>query len=253
MHTNTAIDFGYPWALEYGHLVIALPALALLAAGIVRKWALWSTLLLGAVSFWSVSAFLVAWCVIGINSEGSLPTESFFTSGEGRVLDIGAGTGRSSIMLLKARPKAELVALDLFGESFDTHFGHAETPQERLLANLQAAGVGERARIETADMRQLPFEPASFDAIISAYAVDHLGSKGIDQALAEAGRVIKPGGDFLLMIVGKEPWVQYAFGPLLLHGGPRGTDWWTEHLQTAGFHVREHGTKPATLYLLARR
>jgi ubiquinone/menaquinone biosynthesis C-methylase UbiE len=41
----------------------------------------------------------------------------------GRVLDIGAGTGRSSIKVLKARPQAISVALGLFGESFKQHFG----------------------------------------------------------------------------------------------------------------------------------
>ena len=35
----------------------------------------------------------------------------------GRVLDLGAGTGRSSIMVLTERPQATLVASDLFGPS----------------------------------------------------------------------------------------------------------------------------------------
>jgi hypothetical protein len=65
--------------------------------------------------------------------------------------------------------------------------------------------------------------------------------------------VLKPGGDFLLMVIGKEPWAQFAFGPLLMHGGPRGPAWWSERLQEAGFQVLEQGTRPITVYLLARR
>ena len=111
----------------------------------------------------------------------------------------------------------------------------------------------QRATIVTADMRKLPFEAAAFDAIVSAYAVDHLDGQGIRQALAEAARVVKPGGDFLLILVGKEPWVEFAFGPLIMHSGSRGPAWWSARLQEAGFQILEQGTRPGTLYLLARR
>ena len=77
-------------------------------------------------------------------------------------------------MVLESRPGATLVALDLFAKSFEEHFGHSESPQQRLLANLKAAGVDQRTTIETGDMRNLPFERASFDAVVSAYAIDHL-------------------------------------------------------------------------------
>lgn len=247
------IDFGYPWWLSYGHLPILLGAVAILLLGYRRKWSKWPMLLLGVLALWSGAAFVVAHFVIGLDGRGSLPTQSFLRSGAGRVLDIGAGTGRSSIMVLEARPQVTLVALDLFADSFDRHFGHTESPQQRLLANLKAAGVDRRATIETADMRKLPFETAAFDAIVSAYAIDHLNREGIDQALAEAARVVKPGGDFLLMLIAKEPWVQFTFGPLLAHRGPRGPAWWTARLQEAKFQVLEEGTRPGTLYLLAQR
>ena len=165
----------------------------------------------------------------------------------------GAGTGRSSIMVLAARPQATLVALDLFGASFEQHFGPTTTPQQKLIANLKTAGVDQRATIQTADMRQLPFEPASFDAIVSAYAIDHLNRDGIRQTLSEAARVVKPGGDFLLMVTAKEPWIGFAFGPLLVHQRNLGPDWWNSRLQEAGFKIVEEGTRPATLYVLARR
>lgn len=250
---NAQIDFGYPWWISYGHLPILLGAVSLLLFGYTRKWPKWPMLLFGALALWSGTAFLVARVVIGINGRSSLPTQSFLSSGTGRVLDMGAGTGRSSIMVLEARPRATLVALDLFAESFKQHFGHTKSPQQRLLANLKAAGVERRATVETADMRKLPFEAAAFDAIVSAYAIDHLNRQGIDQALAEAARVVRPGGDFLLMLIAKEPWVQFTFGPLLTHMGPRGRDWWTARLREAGFKVLEDGTRPATLYLLSQR
>jgi cyclopropane fatty-acyl-phospholipid synthase-like methyltransferase len=156
-------------------------------------------------------------------------------------------------MVLKARPQATLVALDLFGDSFEQHFGPSQSPQQKLLANLEAAGVERRVTIVTADVRKLPFEPSTFDAVVSAYVFEHLNHEGIQQALSEAARVVKPGGDFLLMLVAKEPWMQYTFGPMLMHAHLQGAHWWTQRLGEAGFQVIEEGTCPATLYLLARR
>jgi len=247
------LDFGYPWWLSYGHLILAAAVVSLLLLGYARKWSKTPMLLVGILALWSTAAFLVVRFVIDINGRAALPTQTFLHLGTGRVLDMGAGTGRSSIMVLEARPQATLVALDLFGDSYERHFGRGESPQQRLFTNLKAAGVEQRATIETADMRELPFEPAAFDAIVSSYAIDHLDRQGISQALAEAARVLKPGGDFLLMVIGKEPWVQFTFGPLLMHGGTRGPAWWTQRLQESGFQVLEQGTRPITLYFLARR
>jgi SAM-dependent methyltransferase len=247
------LDFGYPWWLSYGHLIVLAAAVSLWLLGYARKWSKVLLLLVGAAVLWSVAAFLVTRFVVSVNGRASLPTQSFLRSGTGRVLDMGAGTGRSSIMVLESRPQATVVALDLFGDSYERHFGRGRSPKERLLANLQAAGVSDRAAIQTGDMRKLPFEAAAFDAIVSSYAIDHLSRDGIAQSLAEAARVLKPGGEFLLMVVAKDFWLKFTFGPLLLHSGTRGPAWWTSRLQEAGFQVLEQGTHPITLYLLARR
>lgn len=247
------LNFGYPWWISYGHLPVAAVFLALFLLGYARKWSKALLVVLGVVLLWSSTAFVVMRFVMDINGRAALPTQSFLSSGTGRVLDMGAGTGRSSIMVLEARPRTTLVALDLFGESFDAHFGPGQSPQQRLLQNLKAAGVEQRASITTADMRKLPFDAGSFDAIVSAYAIDHLNTEGIHQALGEAGRVLKPGGEFLLILIAKEPWIEFAFGPLIIHSGVRGPVWWKSSVEEAGFQVLEEGTRPATLFLLAKR
>jgi SAM-dependent methyltransferase len=247
--SQTAIDFGYPWWLNYGHLalfgVLLASVLAARAAGASR----WVTIALGVLSLWAGSVALLVH-LFGINTVPPLPTQAFLSSGSGRVLDLGAGTGRSSIMVLTERPQATLVASDLFGDSFAHHFGPGERPQDRLLANLRAAGVNGRATIETADMLKLPFGDDSFDAIVSAYAMDHLGRAGARTALPEAHRVLKPRGDFLLMLVANDGWAKLAFGPLLSHGGTYGADWWRDAATKSGFDVREEGTRPVTTYFL---
>ena len=247
------VDFGYPWWLSYGHLVVAVPAVLLWLLGRRRRWPRLPMIAVGAVALWSAAAFLVARFGLDVNGRAHLPTERFLQSGAGRVLDMGAGTGRSTLMVLEARPGATVVALDLFGESFERHFGPGPSGQQRLLANLKAAGVARRAFILTGDMRQVPADPASFDAVVSSYAIDHLNRQGIDSALRETARVLKPRGEFLLMVIAQDFWAHFAFGPLLMHSGTRGADWWTGRLRDAGFGIEESGTRPATLYLLARK
>src|SRR5947208_226316 len=133
---TAGIDFGYPWWLSYGHLIIIAVAVSFILLGYARHWSKWPMLLAVAVAVWSIAAFLSARFVLDVNGRASLPTQSFLSSGAGRVLDMGAGTGRSSIMVLEARPKATLVALDLFGKSYEQHFGPGASPQQRLLTNL---------------------------------------------------------------------------------------------------------------------
>lgn len=244
-------NFGYPWVLSYGHLILAVVVVSLWLFGRARRWRPLWMVLIGALGLWSVCAFLVTRFVVDVNGRGALPTERFLASGEGRVLDMGAGTGRSALMVLEARPKATLVALDLFGESYRHHFGAKQSGPERLAENLRVSGVESRATIQTGDMRKLPFETAGFDGVVSAYAIDHLNRAGATEALGEAFRVLKPHGEFLLMVVGKDPWLKFTFGPLLLHSDMRGPDWWSSRLQESGFRVVEHGTRPITLYFLS--
>ena len=250
--SQTYMDFGYPWWLNYGHLALfgVLLTIALLArtAGASR----WVKVVLGALALWAASVALLVH-FYGINRVPPLPTQAFLSSGSGRVLDLGAGTGRSSIMVLTERPQATLVASDLFGTSFAQHFGPSERPQDRLLTNLRAAGVDERVTIETADMLKLPFADRAFDAVVSAYAMDHLGRNGARTALAEAHRVLRPGGDFLLILVANDGWAKLAFGPLLSHGGTYGAKWWREAAGAAGFDIHEEGSRPVTTYFLLTR
>ena len=65
--------------------------------------------------------------------------------------------------------------------------------------------------------------------------------------------MLKPGGNFLLMVLAKDVWLNATFGPMLHHSGIRDAAWWSEALQSAGFTVAESGTRPATLYFVGRK
>jgi ubiquinone/menaquinone biosynthesis C-methylase UbiE len=162
---------------------------------------------------------------------------------------MGCGSGRASIGVLLARSHATVVGLDNWSADYIAGNG-----PELLLANARAAGVGDRISATSADMRSLPFEAASFDAIISTYAIDHLDRQGIDSSLAEAARVLRPGGDLLMMIIHQDAWLMFAYSPLVGLHAPRTAEAdWRTRLERAGLEVAEVGRMPGTLYFLARR
>jgi SAM-dependent methyltransferase len=245
---RSLIDFGYTWPWTHGHLVVAGVAAALLGLAWWRRWHWLPKLAFGLVAVWAIAAFLVVQAVLRYNDLPTIPTPAYLASGTGRVLDLGAGSGRSSIMVLLERPKTTLVALDDFSATYIR--GHGP---DKLKANLRAAGVDGRAEVVSADMRKLPFENATFDALVSTYAIDHLPSGDIPGALAEAARVVRPGGEFLLEIMYPDPWMRFAYGPVMMHGANAGRirARWPAMLEAAGFRVVEQGTAPATFYVRA--
>jgi SAM-dependent methyltransferase len=245
---RSLIDFGYTWPWTHGHLVIVAVGLALLVVAWIRRWHWLPTLVLALVTVWAIAAFVVVQSVLRFNDLPTLPTPAYLASGTGRVLDLGAGSGRSSIMVLLERPKTTLVALDNFSATYIKDHG-----PDKLRANLRAAGVDARADVVSADMRTLPFPDASFDALVSTYAIDHLPRNDIPGALSEAARVVKPGGEFLLEIMYPDGWMRFAYGPFMMHGANAAQirTRWPSMMEQAGFRVVEQGTAPASFFMRA--
>ena len=62
------------------------------------------------------------------------------------------------------------------------------------------------------DVRSLPFADASFDAIVCCYLVELLSHDDIHKTLAEAQRVLRPGGRFSLIVIGQnKPVFRYMY------------------------------------------
>ena len=107
-------DFGYTWPWTYGHLLAAL-VFGLLAVLAWRcNWARWSVLASTVLAVWAIAGFVVVHGPMRMSRPLELPTGRFLASGSGRVLDAGAGSGRSALMVLLTRPDARVVALDRF-------------------------------------------------------------------------------------------------------------------------------------------
>lgn len=80
-----------------------------------------------------------------------------------RVLDLGSGRGATSVYLTREHD-VDVVATDWW------------TPADQAAAAFAAAGVSDRVTAVRAEAHALPFEAASFDAIISIDAFEYFGT-----------------------------------------------------------------------------
>jgi SAM-dependent methyltransferase len=244
-------DFGYPWPFTYGHLIAAgIFGSLTLAAWRYRRPL--SMVAAGVLTLWALAGAYIVHHVVYIDRPVSLPTERFLSSGAGRVLDLGAGSGRSAVMVLRARPRATLTALDIY----TGHFGIRENTPATLMANARIAGVADRIDVKVGDMRRIPLGDQTYDAVISVAAIDHLRANDVRTALGEARRVLKPDGELLLMNINVDAWIRTAFPWMHGHGyfgRPQDASRWRSMIETAGFQLIEQGTRPATVYFLARK
>ena len=248
MSSNT-YEFGYAWSIAYGLTIPLALAGALAGVAIWRGWPRWTYLLTALVMVWAIIGLFLVNVIFGINRPMTLPTERFLASGSGRVLDVGAGSGRAAMGVLLARPGTTVTGIDLY-QGF---MGIEDNTPERFMSNARVAGVANRADAIRGDARSLPFDNAAFDAVVSSYVIDHLRHEGKVKALAEIARVLKPRGEFLLMIVDAD-WTTRLFSPHALGHHPRQDPIrWRTLLDQAGFATEEEGKKPATLYWLARK
>lgn len=98
---------------------------------------------------------------------------------EGRVLEIGAGSGAMAAALLRSCPQVSMVVTDVDDAMV-------------AAAGDRLAPFGDRVEVQRADSCALPFEDASFDAVLSWLMLHH--TIQWESALAEAFRVLRPGG-----------------------------------------------------------
>jgi len=246
-------DFGYSWPYTGGHFLVFLLFGAVAALCGWRGWPRWITTLTSVLAAWGLTGALVMHYVIQINAPMTMPTDRFLTSGGGNVVDLGAGSGRATLMVLMARPRTTVTGLD----RYTGYYGIDDNTPDRLRANARRAGVEDRLRVQVADMREMPFKDGEFDGALSVAAMDHLSRTDIPRALAETARILKPGGEFLFVTLNSDLWVKLAI-PVAVHGHGYWS-WkanealWRERMTTAGLEVVEVGTQPATLYVLARK
>jgi SAM-dependent methyltransferase len=120
--------------------------------------------------------------------------ETLRLRGDEQVLDVGCGRGAVLTMVAGRLPRGRATGLDIWSRSDQS--GNAIEVTQR---NLDLEGVAARCELKTADMREMPFEGASFDIVVSSIAIHNIvDAAGRSRALAEIARVLKPGGRFAI-------------------------------------------------------
>ncbi len=114
-----------------------------------------------------------------------------------RVLDIGTGTGVVALEAAMAvGTGGSCVGIDL---------------SEKMLAaangNARRAHLAERVEFKAMDAESLQFEGASFDVVVSLFALLHFPNPAI--ALREMFRVLKPGGTLVVAVGSVPSWLSW--------------------------------------------
>jgi SAM-dependent methyltransferase len=115
--------------------------------------------------------------------------------GDERVWDIGCGRGAVLLLAAQRLPFGRAVGVDVWRRFDQT--GNSRAAAER---NAALEGVADRVEFVDADARDLPFETASFDVVVSSLAIHNVpGVDGRYEAVREAVRVLRPGGRLRLI------------------------------------------------------
>ena len=151
------------------------------------------------------------------------------TGGGAAVLDMGCGAGHASFAV--APHVREVIAYDLAPQMLATV---AEAAQARGLASI---------RTQQGAAEALPFADASFDWAISRLSAHHW--RDVRRALAEARRVLKPGGRLLFIDIAgiDDPLLDTHIQAVeVLRDGSHVRDYraveWLDMLDDAGFDAR---------------
>ncbi len=114
------------------------------------------------------------------------------------VLEIGCGTGSLTTRLAQALPAASVTGLD---------------PDPAVLARAQAKDRARRIKWLQGTAAELPLPDQSVDRVVASLLLHHLTSAEKQQALAEASRVLRPGGRLHVADWGapQDPFMHAAF------------------------------------------
>jgi ubiquinone/menaquinone biosynthesis C-methylase UbiE len=123
-----------------------------------------------------------------------------------RVLDLGCGTGATTLAAKRACAGIEIVGLDPDVKAL-----------ERARAKAQRAGLEIEFRQGFGDT--LPFPDASFDRVLSSFMFHHLEPEQKPAVLREIARVLRPGGRLHLLDFGGAGHGLMSFVARLVHRG----------------------------------
>ena len=107
--------------------------------------------------------------------------EALQLTSNARILDIATGTGDVALAILKCRPDAHVIGIDV-----------CEDMLELGRKKVALRGLSDRTELKHGNAENLEFEDKSFDAATCAFGIRNVTDRA--RALGELLRVVKPGG-----------------------------------------------------------
>ena len=115
--------------------------------------------------------------------------------GDEHVLDVGCGHGLMLIGAAKRLTTGKAIGVDIWQKEDQAGNSAAAT-----MENVLAEGVADRVELKDGDARHLPFEPETFDVVLSSWALHNIYDRQErETAIREIARVLKPGGRTLIV------------------------------------------------------
>lgn len=111
--------------------------------------------------------------------------------GEGKILEVGCGSGALTIRAALTWTKAKVIGIDYWGAVYNYSKALCEK-------NAASEGVASRCVFQHGDAKQLDFPDESFDVVISNYVYHIVMGADMQKLLLESLRVLKKGGVFAL-------------------------------------------------------
>lgn len=112
---------------------------------------------------------------------------------QGKILDIGTGSGSLITKVAKKFPESQLTGIDYWGENW-------EYSREQCVRNAALEGVASQIHFLKASASSLPFRDGTFDVVASCLTFHEVqDTEDKNEVIVEALRVLKSGGQFVFM------------------------------------------------------
>lgn len=191
-------DYGiYAWPYFLSVITMGVIGLILFfSSSLLGNWALYSGLVLTIIGFYFTSThyLYMIFHLRRIRDMGKMINEFSHSEKMNLILDLGSGTGRTTILAAKIFRTSRVIGIDIYS----TRTLSKNSPKQAY-ENAQIEAVNNRVSFNYGDARYIPFRDQCFDMVICTSVLHIISTKDREQVIEEAKRVLKNHGKFIMI------------------------------------------------------